>query len=826
MASANQRDREIEALRERLSRLSHASRRINESLDFDQVLQGVLDSARSLTGARHGVMTLIDHGGALQDFLSSGLSTEESEQLWLVPDGLRIFQSLTNISEPLRVPDLEAHILSMGFTGFNTPKTAWPVYRLLAAPMFHRGVLVGHVFVGDREDGQEFTKEDEETLVMFASQAALVIANAGAHREERQARADLETLVNTSPVGVVVFDARTGKPEYANREARRLVAVLLDEGQHSDDLLDLVTCVRGDGSELSLRELPLAEVLGTGETVRAEEITLKVPDGRSVKVLLNASPIHTEDGGVSSFVIILQDMAPLEEQERLRAEFLAMVSHELRMPLTSVMGAGTTLLNAAAELDAAEMQQFHRIIVDRAEHMRYLIGDLLDVARIESGALPVDPEPSDLHPLVEEAGVRFRNEDSRHPLEEDLADDLPYVMADRRRIVQVLGNLLSNAAGYSPGGSPITVTAVRDGVHVAVSVADLGRGIPADLLPELFRKFSRASGEATVSGIDGSGLGLAICRGIVEAHGGRIWAESDGLGLGARFTFTLPAVEQSGAPARDAGTSGRRRSPKVRVLAVDDNPHDLRYVRDVLTRAGYATIATVDPADVPRLIEQEKPHLVLLDLLLPGTDGIELMNDIRKTTDVPVVFLSVYGQDETVARALDMGAVDYLVKPFSPMELAARIRAALRKRLEPFQGEPSGPYDVGGLAIDYAARRVTVDGAPVELTATEYAVIYQLTVNAPRTLTHAVLLQRVWGPQKVGEPWLVRDMVRRLRRKLGDDAEDPRYILTEPRIGYRMGDGQSTWANFQSESSASAELGAGPAPDAEAGETDGNGGGL
>ena len=166
------------------------------------------------------------------------------------------------------------------------------------------------------------------------------------------------------------------------------------------------------------------------------------------------------------------------------------------------------------------------------------------------------------------------------------------------------------------------------------------------------------------------------------------------------------------------------------------------------------------------------------------------MNDIRKTADVPVIFLSVYGQDETVARALDMGAADYLVKPFSPTELAARIRAALRKRLEPFQGEPSGPYAVGGLGIDYALRRVTVDGEPVGLTATEYAVLYELSVHAPRVLSHTILLQRVWGPEKVGEPWLVRDLVRKLRRKLGDNAADPRFIFTEPRVGYLMAVGE------------------------------------
>ena len=129
--------------------------------------------------------------------------------------------------------------------------------------------------------------------------------------------------------------------------------------------------MRADGREVSLKEIPVTEALRATETVRSEEIVLRVPDGRSVSVLLNASPIHAGDGRVASVIVTLQDMTDVEEQERLRAEFLAMVSHELRMPLTSVLGAATALQNAAADLDPAEMRQFHRIIIEgRAEHMR------------------------------------------------------------------------------------------------------------------------------------------------------------------------------------------------------------------------------------------------------------------------------------------------------------------------------------------------------------------------------------------------------------------------------------------------------------------------
>ena len=794
MNRADQPYREIEALQERLSRLSQASRRINETLDFDDVLQGALDSALSLTAARYGVMTLLDGGGGVAHHLTSGFTAGEAEQLWLTPEGLRLLEALTSVPEPLRLPDLTEHVHSLGFTDFRIPLPVG-VFRFMAAPMFHHGNRLGHVFVGDREDGEEFSQGDEETLVMFAAQAALVIANARAYREERRARADLETLVNTSPVGVVVFDARSGEMASVNREALRIVDGLREEGQAPEELLELVTCVRSDGREFSLREFTVAELLSSGETVRAEEIALRVPDGRSVSVLLNATPIHSEDGELASFVITLQDLTPLAEQERLRAEFLAMVSHELRTPLAAVKGSVDTLLETAGQLHPSETAQFHRIIRDQSDRMRHLIGDLLDVAGIETGALPVTPEPSDLHALVEEAVSRFLAVGDRNPLSVELAEDLPLVLADKLRVVQVLGNLLSNAAGYSPEGSPIVVSARREGIHVAVSVADRGRGIPAELLPELFRKFSRGQGAGQSSGVDGSGLGLAICKGIVEAHGGRIRAESDGPGLRARFTFTLPAAEgvAVAAPAPPSPARTRRTTrERVRVLAVDDDPQALRHVRDALTRAGYAPIATGDPADVPRLMAEHKPHLALLDLVLPDQDGVQLMHDILKTADVPVIFVSAYGQDETVVRALDMGAIDYLVKPFSQTELAARIRAALRRRLEPFVGEPSGgSFAVDGLSIDYARRRVAVDGEPVELTATEYALLYELAVHAPRVLSQSVLLQRVWGPERVGEGWLLRNVVKKLRRKLGDAAANPRYIITEPRVGYRMAEGDA-----------------------------------
>ena len=329
-----------------------------------------------------------------------------------------------------------------------------------------------------------------------------------------------------------------------------------------------------------------------------------------------------------------------------------------------------TVLGSSADLDPAVVRQFFRIIDEQADHMHDLVADLLDVARIETGTLPVTPEPAEVAVLVDRARSAFTSAGGRNNLAIDIPPDLPLVMADRRRVVQVVGNLLSNAAKHSSESSVITVTVVREDVHVAVSVADEGRGIPSERLPYLFRKFTRTDGDDLGSGVAGSGLGLAICKGIVEAHGGRIWAESEGPGMGARFTFTIPTVEEAGSGAASGpsplSTRSSRRAmagagERVRVLAVDDDPQALRYVRDALASAGYTPVVTGDPGEALRLVEEEKPDLVLLDLMLPGTDGIELMKDILWAADVPVIFVSAYGRDELIARAFDMGAVDYVV---------------------------------------------------------------------------------------------------------------------------------------------------------------------
>ena len=216
---------EIQSLQDRLSRLSEASLRITEDLDLDTVLQEVVDGARSLTGAGRGGLIVVDEAGQLQAFLTSGVTEEQHRLFVALPGGIDFFHYLTGMVEPLRVGDFSAHIASVGLPEVGPP--LGPVKSFLAAPIRHRGQHFGIVTVSDKEGGLEFPQEDEDTLLMFASHAAMAIANARRYREEQRARANLETLVNTSPVGVVVFrrqDGNPGVPQLGGEEDRRRAA--------------------------------------------------------------------------------------------------------------------------------------------------------------------------------------------------------------------------------------------------------------------------------------------------------------------------------------------------------------------------------------------------------------------------------------------------------------------------------------------------------------------------------------------------------------------------------------------------------------------------
>lgn len=772
----------LETLKELVSRIGEASVRMSQSRQMEDMLQGALDSARTLTGARYGVILLVDDQQKLVDFLCSGMTPEQAEEFWKMPEGWDLFEFLFGIEEPLRLRNLQGYLKENGLPAFRPPVPLDAATTFLAVPIRYREQRVGAVYLAEKEEG--FSAEDEEILLAFTSQAALAITDIRRFGEEQQARTDLETLVNTVPIAVVLFDAKAGEVRSVNQEVRRLMG---DLDMSIDSLQDLIVSGRfrrADGRVISQKGFSLDQVLNSGETVRGEEMIIEFADGQNFVVSVNATPVHSSDGAVESVVVAVQDVEPLAELERQRTEFLGIIGHELRSPLAAIKGSAAALLQDHSSLDPAEMVEYYRIIDEQTDHMRDLINDISDMARIETGTLSVNPEPLEPSRLVDEARNSFLNAGGRDKIRLNLSPDLPPVMADRRRVVQVIDNLLVNASRNSHETSAISVDAQLQDIHVVISVADSGRGFEAERIPFLFEKFSQSEGLEQGRNL---GLGLAISKGIVEAHGGRIWAESDGPGLGSRFTFTIPTSEgkaPQASPRRIEATPRPRRtvsSELTRVLAVDDDPRVLKHVRDSLAKAGYEPVVTGNPDELAALIEEADPQVVLLDLMLPGKDGIELMRDVLAAHNIPVIFLSGYDQDELIARAFEMGAVDYIVKPFSPTELAARVRAALRKRPE----QPES-FTLGDLSINFSDHVVTLAGRQVDLTPTEYRLLAELAANAGVAQTHSHLLKRVWGPDLTDDARRMRTVVKDLRKKLGDNARNPRYIVTMPHIGYRM----------------------------------------
>ena len=235
-------NRELQVLRERISALSAASLRINSSLDLDTVLRETAESARALTSARYAVITTTNDAGAL-DVVWSGFPPEQLRLIEAWDDAAAVFRALRDHPSPLRVADMPAHVRALGFS-----TDGLFIKSFQGTPMRHRDEQVGNFFLGEKEGGREFTDEDEEILVLFASRAAAAIANARTFRAERHARAELEVLVDSSPFGIVVFRMPTGHPVSVNREARRIIGGLRRPGMSAEELLKVVTCLMAVGA--------------------------------------------------------------------------------------------------------------------------------------------------------------------------------------------------------------------------------------------------------------------------------------------------------------------------------------------------------------------------------------------------------------------------------------------------------------------------------------------------------------------------------------------------------------------------------------------------
>lgn len=226
-------------------------------------------------------------------------------------------------------------------------------------------------------------------------------------------------------------------------------------------------------------------------------------------------------------------------------------------------------------------------------------------------------------------------------------------------------------------------------------------------------------------------------------------------------------------------------SKKACVLTVDDDIHILRLMQRILEMDGYRVLKAINGEAALAAFEEENPDVVLLDVVMPGKDGYDVCREIREFSHVPVIMVTVSGSDQAKVEGLDVGADDYVTKPFSPSELLARVKAVLR-RTRLWDEPPESAFSSDGLEVDFARHRVTLNGREISLTGTEYRLLSYLARNADRVVTPDQILEKVWGDRHLGEVNMLQVNMARLRRKLQEDSRRPRHIVTRHGIGYTM----------------------------------------
>jgi PAS domain S-box-containing protein len=480
-----------------------------------------------------------------------------------------------------------------------------------------------------------------------------------------------EAVISAVGDGIYGVD-RDGAVTFANPAAE---AVL---GYPAEELVGLpahavLHATRPDGSTYPWAECPLAVALRTGETVISDREEYRAKDGRFLPIELTASPL-IEDGRIQGAVVAFRDITKRREVDRMKDEFVSVVSHELRTPLTSIRGSlGLVSSGALGELSPKAARMI-AVAAESTDRLTRLINDILDIERIESGSMPMERTVTDVRGLVATAVQELQPVAAAAEVHLVTHAEEAYVEADSDRITQTVTNLVSNAVKFSKPGDVVVVRASVEARDVVVSVADQGRGIPHDKIEVIFERFQQVdSSDARQKG--GTGLGLAICKGIIEKHGGRIWAEST-IGVGSVFRFTLPVVRRARA------SEGVADAPAV--LVCDDDLELLGVVSAQLSNAGFRTIACTEASDAFRIAVEERPAAVVLDLNMPAPDGRDAFRNLLlhpATRDVPVVVLSVVLPDDEPYIA--ERATGWVNKPVDAATLVRVVSAAVRRRARP-----------------------------------------------------------------------------------------------------------------------------------------------
>ena len=373
----------------------------------------------------------------------------------------------------------------------------------------------------------------------------------------------------------------------------------------------------------------------------------------------------------------------LEEADRRKDEFLAMLSHELRSPLAPILHA-VEILDRAGPGQEQVAAKYRAVIARQVQHMKRLLDDLLDVSRVSEGKIRLRKEPVELGALLLQAVEVSRPmmTEKAQNLSLGLANEPLVLEADSTRLVQVFANLLNNAAKYTDRAGHISLSAEREGAEAVVKVRDDGVGMSADLLARAFDLFVQES-RALDRAQGGLGIGLTLVRTFVKMHGGSVRAASEGPGRGSEFVVRLPLAAEAGerAPVGSSLTAGARGGP-LRVLVVDDDDDAARTLADLFKLLGHEVMLAWDGPGALAAAATISPELVLLDLGLPGMDGYAVAARLRDGGhhDATLVALTGYGREEDLRHSRAAGFDHHLVKPID-FAVLEKIATEVERRL-------------------------------------------------------------------------------------------------------------------------------------------------
>ena len=530
--------------------------------------------------------------------------------------------------------------------------------------------------------------QHERAEVLRKQDEALRLSEANAQRAARQAEArrqQLDVVLEATLVGLVLVDDN-GALLHSNAANRRLW------GEHPPAAGSALACAawkgwwadhsERHGQQLAPEDWPISRAL-RGEEVAGDFVEIEPFDAPTVRrvVLVSAAPVRNGDGEIIGGVTAQMDITDriraeeaLRQADRRKDEFLAMLAHELRNPLAPIAAAAELL--DLGTLEPWRLAQVSDIIARQVRHMTGLINDLLDVSRVTRGLVRLENRVLDARSIAADAveQVMPLTNARQQQLIVRVPAEPACVIGDPKRLVQVLTNLLNNAAKFTPAGGRIDLDLAAEGDRLKIAVTDDGVGLAPELTGHAFELF--AQGERDLDRSQGGlGIGLALVRSLVELHGGTVEAHSDGIGKGSCFTVWLPMVMcDPGAATANSGkgmTAGPPSDP-LKVLVVDDNADAAKMLAMFVESSGHKVVVEHDPIAALESAQVLLPDVCLLDIGLPGMDGNELARRLRAgrlTGKSVLVAVTGYGEDSVREQAFAAGFDHHLVKPVDPVRL-------------------------------------------------------------------------------------------------------------------------------------------------------------